>query len=214
MKTIAINTGASFPAGLSALQDGDQFRESNTDQTAQDTADGLGYLKGQLDGAAWESNNGTYTGQNTFTDTVTVDGADLVLDNGAVLDAGAGQFNGTLTAADMAYLRGGVAVAVQTGGDGATVISPNVTVVRVPAISQNRVYTLPSVVGLTDGHLVIVRRVDTTAAYTLTVQDPTGPTTLGVISASAAGWLAFFKAGANWRLLMWGGTVTSLSTTP
>jgi hypothetical protein len=53
----------------------------------------------------------------------------------------------------------------------------------------------------------------TADAFTATLQDPTGPTTLGVISASSAGWIEVEANGAAWKVVGWGGTVTSLSTT-
>jgi hypothetical protein len=216
MKSIVINLLAAWGANISSFQDGDVFRESNIDTSMGSIADRLGYLKTTVDSKAAVAANNTWTGNNEFnTDagTFQVTGSgDMQVETPALLNGtlsvfGVAEFN------DETTFSGGIALGVEALGDAAEAIDATTYHARVPAVTAARTYTLPSTVGLQDGHTVKVTRVDT-AAFAITIQDPTGPTTVGQITSGAAGWIEFVKRGSAWRVSAWGGTVTSLSTTP
>lgn len=217
MKNVTINTAAAWSGTFRSYQDGDIFRESNIDLQAGDLADRLGYLKAQVDGAATEAGNNTFTGVNAFNldaGDLTITGAsDLVITSGFQVNA-ASAFNAPVTCNDIIEVAAGIGLAHETLADAADTIAATTTHARVPALTASRIYTLPAAAGCAPGHTVILERVRTADAFTATLQDPTGPTTLGVISASNAGWIMAVLRGSSWRLGAWGGTVTSLDTTP
>ena len=88
------------------------------------------------------------------------------------------------------------------------------TVFRVPTITANRSYTFSATNTPVGGFRKRVRivRMRTADAFTVTVKR-SDTSTIGVISASAQGWIDLEYNGSNWVVGGWGGTVTSLLTT-
>lgn len=74
MKNITINTGASWSGTIPSWQDGDKFRETNTDTVSTAIADRLGYLKTLADGAVTIGASPTWLGTHTFGTTNTTTG--------------------------------------------------------------------------------------------------------------------------------------------
>lgn len=223
MKNVAINTGASWGTSFRSFQDGDIFRESNIDLQAGDIADRLGYLKAQVDGAGKLAGDNTWTGSQTFdtgtsspkTFQITGDG-DFKVER---IQVATGNDGGSWTASTFVvksgveaifecipHLFAGLSVEPATVADANATLS-SVLVHRVPQLTSNRVYTLPSGVV---GQLSLLKRTRTSDAYTATLNDGGGA--IGQISASAAGWLlAMCNGGTDWVIVAWGGTVASLS---
>lgn len=213
MKTATIDTAALWAGTISTWQDGDIFRETNTDTVTDSIADRLGYLKTKADAAGYIAAANTWTGENTFTTVASV--TDFVVGgDGDMTVAAAATFNSTATfnsevSAANVLLTGVVGPSYETLADSAASLS-NVLVHRVPTLTANRVYTLPAG---SDYQLALIVRNRTADAFTATLQTST-PTTLGVISASSAGWILVQKKPASvWVVVAWGGTVTSLDTT-
>ncbi len=208
MKSLTINTGAAWVATLETYQDGDVFRESNIDLQAASVANHLGYLKTAVDGKASLSGPTFNTDSADFT----VEGAgDAIFDSALIANAGVALNNDVTVNAPAAFLAG-VSLSVVTVADAAATIDAAVTQNRVPVITAARIYTLPATTGLVDGHLVLVTRPGT-AAFTVTVNDPTGPTTMGVIPDSQAGWILCVKRSTSWRVAAWHVNTTSLHAT-
>lgn len=229
MKTVSLNLAASAPTGISSFQDGDIFRESNIDLQAASLADALGWLKAQALAAGYLANDQTWTGSNEFdtgtgggakTISVTGDG-DFVLENGGGLRVGTGAPDGGswvasafTTNQDCDAEFGGVLsflarlVASQdTVGDAPSTLS-HLLIHRVPQLTANRVYTLPSGAA---GQLSLIKRTRTADAFTVTLADGGG--NIGVISASNAGWmLAMCTGGTSWVPIAWGGTLSTVGT--
>jgi hypothetical protein len=228
MKTLTINTAAGWGAGVRSFLDGDIFRESNIDLSAGDIADRLGYLKAQSDASGKLAADQTWAGSNEFdtgtgggakTISVTGDG-DFVLENGGGLQVASGsdggqwtasafttnadcdaQFNGILEAA-------GRLIAASVSLSDASAALTGVLIHRVPQLTANRTYTLPSGAA---GQLALLKRTRTADAFTAALNDGGGA--IGTISASSAGWiLAMCTAGTTWVVVAWGGTVTGIST--
>lgn len=218
MKNITINTAAEWVTTLLAPQDGDKARELTFwDLLFTRIGDQLGALKTMVDGKASLSGDNEWSGTQTFR---TIDGpitfveddydvefqAPIVAQNSTFNDVS--QFNGPT------YLFGGIALTPQALPDAASAIAVTTFHARVPVITANRVYTLPSTAGLPDGWTIRLERLDISSAWSATLQDPTGPTTMGIVGASAQGWVEVIKRGSNWRVSAWGGSVTSLHSTP
>jgi hypothetical protein len=216
MKTLVINLAAVWAATISTFQDGDVFRESNIDTSMGTIADRLGALKTLVDGKAGLATANTWTNNNEFnTDSGTfqVTGSgDAEFSTPVFANATLSVF-GVATFSDEALIEGGVALGIQALANANETIDATAFHARVPStINAARTYTLPATTGLADGHSVNVERVDTTANI-VTIQDPTGPTTVGQLSGGAAGWIEFIKRGSAWRVGRFGGAVGSLSTT-
>ncbi len=203
MKDVAIDTGAAWVATYKTWQDGDVFRESNTDVIWDALGDRLGYLKTQVDLRATLAGTNTWTAANTFQSDVTVEGD---LNTTSAINGAGGTFTDIMNFS-------AISLAPTTLTDVDTTISGTFYEFRVPAITGNRIYTLPSTTGLVDGHRIQIVRMRTADAFTVTLKDPTGPTTLGIISASLQGFIEATKKGSSWVVSQWGGTVTSLLTT-
>ncbi len=132
--------------------------------------------------------------------TLTAENANLTLNAG-----------GTIVLSNKTTLSSGLALSVVTLADNSVTLSAGTILQRVPAVTNARTYTLPSTAGLTDGHTIRVSRVGT-EAFAITINDPTGPTTIATISSGAAGWVEAVKRSTSWRVSAWGGTVTGIST--
>lgn len=224
MKNVTINTAASWGASFRSFQDGDIFRESNIDLQAGDLADRLGYLKAQSDASGKLAADQTWTGSNEF-DTGSGGGAETISiigdgdfnverinvssgTDGGVWNASTfqvnadcdGAFNGILEVA------GRLVSASETVADAAAALT-GVLIHRVPTLTANRIYTLPSGAA---GQLALLKRTRTADAFTAALHDGGGA--IGTISASNAGWiLAMCTSGTTWVVLAWGGTVTGIS---
>lgn len=213
MKTTTIDTAAAWAGTIATIQDGDPASEANMDLVSDSIGDRLGYLKTKADGAAYlAAATQTFTGAAVWSGAATVtidpDGAnDIVADDV--------RFNSTATsslvlqAASNGGLYGAIWIDVITLTDANQSLSELADLeYRVPQLTANREYTLPG----------------------------GGVTTLGVIDASAAGWIEFrhssgvgkllftrprsadaftvtFKGSSSWKVSRWGGTVSSLSAT-
>lgn len=217
-KTISINLAAPWVGSLSSIMDGHVLSEAACwDILWTELAARFGWLKNAVDDVAGlTSSTNTWTGNNEFnTDagTFQVTGTGDAEFDTPVFANSTLSVNGVAEFADHVLLAGGVAFDVEALTDANEVIDATTYHARVPVVTAARTYTLPSTAGLDDGHTKKVTRVDT-AAFAITIQDPTGPTTVGVINSGAAGWIEFVKRGANWRVSAWGGTVSSLSATP
>lgn len=191
-KSMTIDTAASWGASITVPTDGDVFQESQTDVYFDTIADRLGYLKSRTDGLAGLATNNTWTGTQAFNNDITAQ--DQLIE---------GQLSfQTLTASGIVR-RFVVVTSTSTIGEGYDTVSVGNT-------AGNITLTMP--VAYQGARVRIVRN-STSLAHTVTVQTST-PVTLGVISASAAGWIEVERmAGpANWVVVGYGGTVTSLST--
>lgn len=209
-KSLNIDTAASWAATITVPTDGDTFQETQTDAYFDSIADRLGYLKATVDTAVLTSGTQTVAGDKTFTgDTTFTPGGGSVVVNGLVeVSGGIAMQSGPISLGAGAE---GYYVRALTLADASVTIASNYETVRVPALTANRVYTLPAAsYGLVRIRFVRMRTAD---AFTATLQDPSGPTTLGVISASNAGWIEVESDGSSWKVVGWGGTVASLSTT-
>ena len=203
MKTITINLGAGWGATIRAIQNGDELDEANlADIISQDVADRLGWMKTAVDAKPDLSDNNTWTGLTVF-------------DRSAGGYLAAVNVIGELTFGD----GGGGADDYRSGllhreyvlPDSTTSIQPIAETFVVPQITANRVYTLSAPGGNYGRRVRIVRR-RTADAFTVTVG---GGTTQAIISASAQGWvdLEWSSGASDWRVVGWGGTVTSIDTT-
>lgn len=223
MKNLTISLLAAWGASIRSFVDGDLFRESTLDLLWGDLADRLGYLKTAVDGKPSLASNNTWTGDNTF-DTGTGPYSNFIVtgDNGATFNTPL-VCNSSFNSANNASMQGETGFSGYTHIDGTLALSSEnlgdananvgqVVIHRVPQLTANRAYTLPALgAGYHDKDIHVIVRMRTADAFTVTVQDAT-PTTLGVISASAAGWIAV-QYNSGWKVIAWGGTVTGLSTT-
>lgn len=225
MKSVTIPTGVAtaWSGTFRSFVDGDIFRESNIDLNAGDIAERLAYLKDKADAAAYLAADQTFTGSCTFaggaTKTFSVTGDNAASFAGVTVSSSFTTQAGSSVSivaddceiASPLLLSSALGVATGDLADAAATIGAAATIYRVPTLTANRIYTLPS--AAVNNHTVLVVRMRTADAFTVTVQT-SGATTMGVISASAAGWiLCHYKtSAAAWRVVAWGGTVTSLDT--
>lgn len=226
MKTVSLNLAASAPTGISSFQDGDIFRESIIDLQAASLADALGWLKAQALAAGYLAADQTWTGSNTFatgtgggTKTIAITGdGDFNVErirvatgtDGGAWDASTFVVKGAVEATFecVPLFAAGLAAESETVADAAASLT-GVLIHRVPQLTANRVYTLPSGA---PGQLALIKRTRTADAFTVTLNDGGGA--IAQISASAAGWiLAMCTTTTTWVVLAWGGTVVSISTT-
>jgi hypothetical protein len=221
MKTLVINTLASWVATIRSFVDGDIFRESNIDLSMGDVADRVGYLKAQVDASGKLAGNNTWTGDNIF-DTGTGPAkifritGDWDAEIFSPLKAQTADFAEQVTFQDRAVVNGVLELAnVLEFTSNATLADANVAittlVARVPATGNNRVYTLPAG---SAGQLCFVVRARAADAHTITIQDPSGSVTQGVMPASAASWMVLCaNSSTSWRPLAWHSNVTSILAT-
>lgn len=202
MKTRTISNVA-WVTTIRTFVDGDVFRESNVDLMANDISDRLGYLKAQVDASGKLDVANTWTDENTFS-------ANIV-SNGSLIVNGAAGFNDELNVNDLIQLFG---TAVFTGVDlrldsRETLADAADTIVnviaRVPLVTANRVYTLPS---YSAGRIVVLSRPRAGDNFTITLQD-SGATTLAIIPALTSGWIVAYGSG-TWKPLLWSDGITSL----
>ncbi len=206
MKNVTINTAAAWAGTFRSYQDGDIFRESNIDLSAGDLADRLGYLKATVDAKP------DLDDANVWTEPQTIDGS--VFSGSAYLVAQ--HVIGEVTFAespDVDAYHSGVLHRELVLGDSSSSHYPTDDTFVVPQLTGNRVYTFNTVPVGNAGRRIRIARRRTADAFTVTIASGTG--TLAIISASNAGWVDIEQssAGGDWRVVAWGGTVTSIDTT-
>lgn len=214
-KTLTIDTAAAWAASITAPQDGDVNSEAGLWDAVMDSiGDRLGYLKATVDNSLRLSGPlQAVSGTVEFENSVSF-GSDVFL-NGTVeiqnlggsftVDCDA-SFNGQLSFGTTA----GAGPRYRTVSISATsTISDGYDFVNVGAIAANITLTIPTG---EDGQKIRISRKRTGDAFTVTLNRPDAHT-MGVISASSAGWLEVCRQGSEWLLVGWGGTVTSLTTT-
>lgn len=208
MKSTTINTAASWAGTIQSFVDGDQFRESNLDLSANSIADRLGYLKAQADISAKTNAANTFTNANTFnTDThdLTLTGAGDVKITAGLLDVNT---NSAFRAPHVCEMQGTLKLLAEFGitstvlPDASGTIPAGVMLCRVPAITGNRTYTLPAV-GASDNRLVLLTR-SGTEMFSVTLA-----TGIGSLSAGAAGWILVGVRAAAWKAIAWSSTWTA-----
>jgi hypothetical protein len=213
MKNVTINTAAAWAASFRSFQDGDIFRESNIDLNAGDLADRLGYLKATVDNAMLLTGNQTAAGNKTFSGATTMSGG-LDITGGDLNFSGAGsvtidrpiEINEALTQNGFAQLLAQVQFGMDFPADSNATFAAGKTMHRLPALTGNRVYTLPSG---TSGQIKIITRGATTGAFTATIND--GSRTLAVIPASTQGWIVVVcQGGTVWNNVLWSSALTSV----
>lgn len=217
MKNVTINTAASWSGSFRSFQDGDIFRESNVDLNAGDLADRLGYLKAQADNAVLLTGSQTITGNKTFNGTNTFGGP--ISSSNAITATNTVTLSGALNQSGVTTLTGQLNVHENLSSPHDSMSDANESfdnvhlLYRAPQITANRFYTLQTGASVV-GRLTFFTRSRTADAFTCTIQDAGG--TVGVIDASAAGWLLLQcvdSSTTGWRVVAWGGTVSSLRTT-
>lgn len=231
MKTISISLAAAWSAGVRSFVDGDIFRESNIDLMVGDIADRLGYLKTTISLAALLAGGNTFTGIQTFSGAVVANGTTQLanLTTTGAATAASVAVTGALTAStittsgnivsngDIRISAAGTALTIGSmmqhtvtylGDVNSTLPASPSRMWRVPAITANRTYTLPTSVGA--GTVVRIVRVRVADAFTVTVNDPAA-VAMGMINISREGFIECHDTPAGWRLLDFGGSVTSLS---
>ena len=217
MKNVTINTAAAWVTTVRTFQDGDVFRESNIDLAAGDVADRLGYLKNALDAKAGLAADNTFTGANTFDDSINVDGD--VIASGA-LEGGNATLTGALAVgADLSFSSSssaGVKSRYMTGAVAADTITAAYDHVRVPTLTASRVWTVEDDPAPRDGATIEFYRPGSDA-FTLTIRRETalgGVTTLGVLNSAAPGtWLKILFKSGHWVVAGQSSDVSSLAAT-
>lgn len=202
MKNFLINITAIWATTLSTWQDGDIFRETQTDLVISDIGDRLGYLKTALDLKPDLSDTQTWTGLNTFHPSTGLPGIKVYKE--LTFPDPATELAAALTAGIIHRER------AMANADG--IEAPNAEVLVVPAINANRLYTIGSYGG-NDGKRVRVRRPRTGDAFTVTLQDA-GSNAICVIPASQHAWVDIEYRAAKtpvWGIVGYGGTFTSMA---
>ena len=218
MKSVTIPTGVAtaWSGTFRSFVDGDIFRESNIDLNAGDLAERLAYLKDRADIAVTTTGTQTITGIKTFNvdaGDLTVTGASDFRCEATATFIGTVGFSSEVSASDNLLAAAAFGLSTETLADAAASLSATAVVHRVPTLTSNRVYTLPATV-TAEGQLMILVRNRTADAFTATLQT-SAAVTLGIVSASNAGWILVrgTTSGNTWRVVAWGGTVTSIDTT-
>lgn len=227
MKSLVINLLAGWVGTVRSFIDGDIFRETNIDLSMGDVADRLGYLKTKADGSVQLATANAITGNNTHAGTETFNGQatfnstssfnddasfNSSVDVSATLNSNTlAQFQGELRLVGaFANLNGVVRFVPETLANADSVIGANTFFARVPQITVNRIYTLPAAIG--DGQIVVLSRVRTADAFSVTLNTPAA-VTVGVIPASQAGWLVAEYQGGVWKALLFSSNITSILAT-
>lgn len=213
-KSLTIDTAAVWAGTLTVPADGDTWQETQTDIYWGTIGARLGYLKAGLDGVVTLGGFNTWTSGNTFTSVVQFDDDVLLYGSTEALALSCSSFavgsGGTFNSETPLTFAGTASVAFRGYSVNTTVnLSAEYDTCSVGTIAGNIVLTLPA--GFAGKRYRITRN-RTADAFTVTVNNPSA-VAMGTISANAAGWLEFERIGANWILIGYGGTVTSLSTT-
>lgn len=220
MKSYTIDLAAAWAASLQTWQDGDVFRETNTDIVIDAIADRLGYLKTQSDTfVAVGDDPVVWTGEHSFNGGTTTLGTTVIdelnVSSGGTLTGtwiGVGSMTfGSTNNITFVGEGGGVLGRRSEGSDAATTFTTAADVVSVPQLTANRVYTARSTGPVPPfGARIRVYRARTADAFTVEIQRE-GGTSLATISASAQGWVDLFFT-TKWIVVGFGGTVTAVNT--
>lgn len=190
----ALTETSVFDATVNAVDDGDTRNAASVRTTFTQINNRAKWLNDNKAPIA----SPTFTGTATFANATFPSGLNLT--GGKLIEAG-----------------GHVGHRTDTPTDADVSIADDISEYRVPAITANRTYTFSATAqsGSTSRRRVRVTRMRTADAFTVTVKRNDG-TTIGVISASAAGWIEFCcpPGTDDWVVSAFGGTVTSLSTDP
>lgn len=220
MKTLPISNLA-WVGTIRTVVDGDDDAEAVWDLHSGDIAARLGYLKAQSDVSGKFATANNWTGDNIFNTGLGPFSVFRVLGDGDAEFYAPLKVNQTATFAeqatfqDRALVNGVLELAnlLQLTSQ-ATLADANVAIstliARVPQTTANRTYTLPAA---SSGQLCFVVRPRATEAHTITIQDPAGSVTQGIMPVSAASWMILYCNGTSWRPLMWASNVTSILAT-
>lgn len=222
MKNLTIDTAAAWAGTLTTIQDGDAASEATMDQVVDTIGDRLGALKTAADGKLSLASNTDQTLSGTG-DIILSSGKEIIAGSSSILTLSSNGLSigqsGRLDINALGQLR------IQSSGEfvllqgsrfvlqsqilaDADVGITSYPVSRIPALTSNRTYSLP--LGNNGDVLRVVRTVTTNHSVTIT-GGASG--TVAVIPANSQGWVEFINAGngfADWRVLQWGGTVTSI----
>lgn len=180
MKTIVIDLGAAWDINLKTWQNGDKFREPQTDEVSEDIGNKFGFLKTYADGKA------------------SLDGASNVWQGTQVIQPlSGGTLVGLTLYREMHFVDSGTSPAEATRAglhyretvltDANVTLNPDADVFIVPQITANRTYKFAGYGG-NDGRRIRVVRPRTADAFTVTIQDG-GSVTACVFPSSAAAWV-------------------------
>lgn len=217
MKNLTINLLAAWAATFRTFQDGDAFRESNIDLMSGDLGDRIGFLKTALDGKGDLEASNTWTENQIFEGSLTIDGdatvAGAVGTGNLTVDGDEG-VNGALSYGDSA--QHGVVLRYETGADAAATYNASSDHIRVPTLTGNRIWTIEDDPAPRDGAEITIYRPGNDA-FTLTIRRETalgGVTTLGVFDGSVYGtWLKILFTSGHWVVGGQSANVSSLATT-
>lgn len=227
MKSLVINLLAAWAGNIRSFVDGDIFRETNIDLSMGDVADRLGYIKTALDTLGSLAGDNSWSGNNEFVTDFgagsgfKVSGSDNALFTvGVVLSqfltvAGTVVVNGATLATGVATdLFIGATIQIATSAQ-ETLADANATItktmVTVPQITGNHVYTLPAV-GASTGRLCFIRRPRSADAFTVQIIRPSDSASLGTLAVSKPGWMLAAVVGGNWKPVFWGTDWTGVMT--
>lgn len=221
MKNLTIDTAAAWAGTLTTIQDGDAASEATMDQVVDTIGDRLGALKTAADGKLSIASNTDQTLSGTG-GIVLSSGKEIIAGSSSILTLSSsglsiGQFaTNNVNALGQLRINSNGSFQLYPGSrfEISSQILPDADanvgsypVSRVPALTSNRTYSLPLA---NPGEVIrIVRTITTNHSVTFTSG---GVGTVAVIAANSQGWVEFINAssGADWRVLQWGGTVTSI----
>lgn len=209
MKTITINTAAAWVGTLSSWQDGDVFRETNTDTVYTAIANRLGYLKTTVDGKASVSSGNTWAGSQIIAPTASAwPSPPFGLSVYRSI-----RFANNETATAEAAVAGIEWRTVRLNGGADETKSPSAEIFLVPTTTGNRIYRFNAPSGGMHFRFRVVRP-RTADAHTVTIQNSAGSKTYAVISASSRGTveLTYDSTLGDYIVTAVDGTVTSIST--
>lgn len=223
-KALTIDTAAAWAGTITTIQDGDPASEATMDVVMDSIGDRLGYLKTREANSFPLSSGTTRTvsgvGTVDFSSPVnlnaltTVYGASgLLVNTGSNISISAGAL---LAHAGLLNLTGSMAASYALLPDANATITM-VFESRVPVLTGNRTYTLPSVAALPFGvgprYRIRVTKADNANHQALIVE----PVALGLLAGLGAtnpyqGWVEFVtNALGEWRVSAWGGSASAIT---
>lgn len=223
MKNLTIDTAAAWAGTLTTIQDGDAASEATMDQVVDTIGDRLGALKTAADGKLSLASNTDQTLSGTG-DIVLSSGKEIIAGSSSILTLSSNGLSIGQSAINNVNALGQLRInylgelklfdgsnftlqsQVLPDADGTISYSP---VSRVPTLTSNRTYTL-TFIAVFGSVVRIVRTV--TSNHSVTINGGASGT-IAVIPANSQGWVECINAGggtADWRVLEWGGTVTSI----
>ena len=223
-KALTIDTAAAWAGTITTIQDGDPASEATMDLVMDSVADRLGYLKTREANAFPLASATTRTvsglGTTDFSSAVnlnaltSINGAlGLVVNTGSSVSISSGAL---LAHAGLLNLTGSMAASYALLPDANATITM-VFESRVPVITANRTYTLPSVAALPFGagprYRIRITKADNANHQALIVE----PVALGLLAALGStnpyqGWVEFVaNALGEWRVSAWGGSASAIT---